>query len=185
MMETAPSLPVGWQKISPAVYRADAPFLAVDDAGVRYLQSQVVHSPLGRVRLCAHTADGDMLHEMLIVLAAESYVRPHKHVGRAESYHLLDGDMRIVLFNDEGDVSDVVALAARGQGKTSYFRLGAEVYHMVLALTPTLTFWEATPGPLRPESTVFAPWAPAPDDTVAVSSFVASVRHRLTLSNFI
>ena len=56
------------------------------------------------MRLCAHPAVDDRLHEMVIAMARETYVRPHKHVNKSESVHVIEGLADAVLFDDAGNV---------------------------------------------------------------------------------
>ena len=42
-----------------------------------------------RFRLCAHKDIEDSIHEMLIVHEKDCYVRPHMHVNKTESFHII------------------------------------------------------------------------------------------------
>ena len=44
-----------------------------------------------RMRLCAHDSPENTLHEMIVALTNDAYVRPHKHFNKAESFHVIEG----------------------------------------------------------------------------------------------
>src|SRR4029077_19168742 len=57
-----------------------------------------------RARLCAHPGPDDRLHEMLIVLDRGTYIRPHRHGSKAESFHIIQGELDVVVFLDDGAI---------------------------------------------------------------------------------
>ena len=137
---------------------------ATDLAAVR---DRGVHSPRRRARLCAHPDPADPLHEMLICLARGTYVRPHRHAGKSESFHIIEGELDVVLFRHGGAVHEVIPMGPYQSGKVFFYRLTEPCYHTVLVNTPHVLFHETTNGPFNPADTEFAPWAPPEGDPQA------------------
>lgn len=131
---------------------------AADLAGIR---DRATHSARRRARLCAHRTTADPLHEMLICLARETYVRPHRHEGKSESFHIIEGELDVVLFRDDGAVRDVIPMGPYESGRVFFYRLAEACFHTVLVNTPHVLFHETTNGPFDPADTEFASWAPA------------------------
>lgn len=131
-------------------------------------------NPRQRVRLCTHSSPDAHLHEMFIVHTRDCYVRPHKHIGKAESISILEGEVDIVLFHEDGSLRQVIPMATPISGKTFYLRLPEQVYHTLLIRTEFLVFHESTEGPFLRENTVFAEWAPA-EQGPASSKFIAQL----------
>jgi cupin fold WbuC family metalloprotein len=125
--------------------------------------SRGMNSPRKRARLCAHPDPIDPLHEMLICLVRGTYVRPHRHARKSESFHLIDGELEVVLFDDAGGVRQVVRLGSYHSGKAFYYRLAEPLFHTVVVRTPFVLFHETTNGPFDRTDSEFAPWAPADD----------------------
>src|SRR5262249_23584575 len=123
-----------------------------------------------------HASLDASLHEMLIVLRRGSYVRPHKHVGKCESFTILEGTADVILFEDDGTVREIVAMGAAGTGRTFHCRISAPLYH-TLPLVPadSLLFQEVTEGPFRPEQTLFAPWSPDGRDSAAALGYLTAL----------
>jgi cupin fold WbuC family metalloprotein len=67
-----------------------------------FLKQQAAGNLRKRARICAHKTNDDALHEMLIAISAKSYIHPHKHLGKSESFHIIDGLVDVVVFDDQG-----------------------------------------------------------------------------------
>ena len=141
------------------------------DAEVDELRDSVRTAPRGRNRWCAHQADGAALHEMIICLHADSYVRPHRHLGKAESIHVVDGFADLVLFDDAGEIAEVTRLGPPGVGLTWFVRIDRPVFHTLVVRGEDFIFHESTLGPLNPSETELATWAPAEEDRVTAVAY--------------
>jgi cupin fold WbuC family metalloprotein len=128
-----------------------------------------------RARICAHPDTADALHEMLIYHPRGAYVPPHRHPGKSESFHVIEGEADVVLFDDEGKVKEVIEMGPFGSGKCFFYRLNRSAYHTLVIQTHHFVFHETTNGPFRREDTVFAPWAPAEDDAEGVEKFMREI----------
>ena len=73
--------------------------------------------PRSRIRLCAHPDVNDTLHEMLIVHEKGTYVRPHKHLNKTESVHIIEGSVDVVIFDDDGNITDVIQMGDYKSGR--------------------------------------------------------------------
>lgn len=113
-----------------------------------------------RIRLCAHRNPNDSLHEMFIVHTNECYVRPHKHIGKIESMAILEGEVDVVLFHENGDIRQVIEMGDPSSSKVFFYRLNKPVYHTLLIKTKFLVFHEITEGPFVRDMTQFPDWAP-------------------------
>ena len=96
--------------------------------------------------------------------ALDAYVRPHKHIGKSESFHVIEGLLLVVVFDDEGSKIEDIPMGDMHSGELFYYRLPANLYHTVIPQQDFVVFHEVTNGPFDRSDTVFAPWAPAEDD---------------------
>jgi len=113
-----------------------------------------------RIRLCAHRSPDDSLHEMFIVHTNECYVRPHRHIGKVESMAILEGEVDVVLFHDNGDIRQVIEMGEPNSGKVFFYRLDQAIYHTLVIHSRFLVFHEITEGPFLRDMTQFPDWAP-------------------------
>lgn len=163
-------------KESNEVYYPPSPEVVVVDSGViDFLKQKAEENPRHCCRLCLHGNTDDRLHEMLIVQKQHMYVPPHKHLGKSESFHMLEGDMGVVLFDEAGKVERVIRLCAPGGGRAFCYRLGAETFHTVVPLSAWAVFHEVTNGPFRREEMVKPSWAPADGDEAAQKLFLSNL----------
>ena len=167
-------------KVSPEVFYADDRVVRVDGRDVAELVREADPLPRRRTRLCTHRSPDDRLHEMLIVHHRDAYVRAHRHLGKAESMHIITGETDLVLFDDRGRVTEVIRMGEFGSGRPFYYRMSDAIYHALLIRSEWLVFHEVTSGPLRRDESEFAPWAPPDDDADAVRAFLAGVEQQLT-----
>jgi len=107
-----------------------------------------------------HPKLDDPVQRLLNALEPWTYIRPHKHEGKEESFVLLRGSVLAVEFNDDGTIHDHIVLNA------STGRLGIEFpensYHMITALEPGSVVYEIKEGPFIQHSEgSSAPWSPS------------------------
>ena len=148
------------RKESDEVLYPDIEVVTVGAEDIAELKHLALLNPRQRIRLCAHRSPVDSLHEMFIVHTKNCYVRPHKHVGKAESMAILEGEADVVLFNEDGTIRQVANMGDFSSGKQFYYRMSEPIYHTLLIRTDFLVFHESTEGPFIRENTIFPQWAP-------------------------
>ncbi len=151
------------RQVNDEVWYVDGRVKRVSRADLDWLKARAAEAPRRRARLCAHPDVDAPLHEMLIVHERGAYVRPHRHATKSESFHLFEGALTVVLFDEVGAPVDHVPMAADRPGAAVYYRLEPGAYHTVVVHSPWVVFHEVTDGPFRREATEFASWAPDED----------------------
>lgn len=167
------------RRINDEVFVALDPVVRFGAEEVALLKQAALASPRGRARICAHRSAEDALHEMLIALSAASYIRPHKHLGKSESFHIVEGEVDVAVFDDAGAIVEVIALGAPGSGRQFYYRLSESVFHTLVIRTDLLVLHEVTNGPFRREHTVLAPFAPSEEQREKAREYMARVARQV------
>lgn len=152
------------------LYAADS-IVQLDRSDIADLIKRSERNPRFRIRICTHRSVEDNVHEMFIVHARGAYVPPHKHLAKSESFHVIEGLVNVILFDEVGELSEVIPMGDYQSGKKFYYRLSDPCYHTLLINSDYLVFHETTKGPFSRVDTVIAPWAPDPDDSSAVEAF--------------
>ena len=124
------------------------------------LMRSAYEADMKRARLCLHHNPEDPLHEMVIVFHRDTLVRPHRHHGKSESFHVIFGELDVILYDDHGRPVQAVRLGCPGSGKSLMYRLSGPLWHSVVVHSEYAAIHEVTNGPFRPEESDFAPWAP-------------------------
>lgn len=164
---------------SPEVFLAEGPIAAVGQADIDTLKAAVQASPKRRARINAHPDGEDALHEMIIAIDASSYIRPHKHPGKSEAFHIVEGEVDIVVFNDNGEIDRVVELGGPGGHRPFYYRMSNAFFHTLIIRSDLLVVHEITNGPFRPSATVFADFAPDDRETDKAEAYQAELVRRV------
>ncbi len=126
-----------------------------------------------------HRDTSDRLHEMIIVHAADTYVRPHKHLNKTESFHVIEGKLSVVIFEDGGELKKVIPMSAYGNGTTFYYRLNESLFHTVIPISEWVVFHEVVNGPFDKGDTSFAAWAPFEQDRGGVNKYLQALAEQL------
>jgi cupin fold WbuC family metalloprotein len=163
------------RRINDEVFVAADDIVRLDRSEIDFIGRQALANPRGRARICAHKNNADRLHEMLIGIAAHSYVRPHLHRDKVESFHLVEGEADVVVLADDGEISEVVPL---GGAANFFYRLDQPRFHTLLLRSPVLVIHETTNGPFDPAATVWAEFAPA-EGTAESQTYAATLRARV------
>ena len=159
-------------KINDEVYIASDEIVHFDYSYVDFIRECALQNSRGRARICAHKKPTDTLHEMLIGIRSDSYIRPHRHQIKVESFHLVEGTADIVILDDEGNIAEVIDL---GPDRNFYYRLDTNRYHTLLINSPVLVIHEITNGPFDPTQSDFASFSP-PEGEFAAIDYIEQIK---------
>ena len=67
------------KEFSEEVFYATDQIVKVGHDDLEFLKLKAERTPRGRVRVCTHRDLDDKLHEMIVVLRQDAYLRPEKH----------------------------------------------------------------------------------------------------------
>ena len=148
---------------TPSVLYAKETITVFSPEMIPRLKSMATSVPLKRARLCLHLSKDDLVQEMVIVLHRDTYVRPHRHPDKSESFHMIEGAVLIVFFDESGGEKQRVTLSADGKNPFLY-RMSAPYWHAVLPLTEFAVFQEVTTGPFSPSE--YPSWEPHGEEEI-------------------
>jgi cupin fold WbuC family metalloprotein len=168
-----------FQKKQDGVYLATEPVPRITAEHVRGLVAVAAALPRRRARICTHRSSDTPIHEMIIALGRETYVQPHAHLNKSESFHVIEGRCDLVLFDDVGGIREVIRLGEVNSGLPFFHRIASPVFHTLVIRTPFFVIHETTNGPFIPEETIFAKWAPAESDAAAAVEYAASLLRKV------
>jgi cupin fold WbuC family metalloprotein len=164
---------------SPEVFLAEGPIATIGAEDIEVLRQAVRNTPKRRVRINAHPGSDDELHEMIIAIEPGSYIRPHMHPGKSEAFHIIEGQVDIVVFSEAGEVERIVSLAAKGGRHPFYYRMSTPHFHTLIIRSDLLVVHEITNGPFLPTGTIYAAFAPEEGDTASAAVFQVNLVKRV------
>jgi cupin fold WbuC family metalloprotein len=158
-----------------AIYYSSYPLPFADQGLIDFLKRAATATPRRRARFCAHpSADSDQ-HDMLIVSHRDTYIAPHRHFAKSETFTVLEGDVDIILFDETGRATEFITMGASSSGKPFFYRMPPGQFHALSIRSELLVFLESTKGPFHASDSETAPWAPGASDTDRGRAYIASV----------
>ena len=118
------------------------------------LTALVKDAPGATVRINLHPGRDAPVHDMIIAQSAGGAPFVHKHLAREETYHMIEGSMRLQFFDEAGKPADSHLLGAIGTGLPLIVRVPKGVWHATQPTTSFAVFHESRPGPFDGSDTV-------------------------------
>lgn len=124
------------------------------------------------VRLCLHDSPEALQHDMIVLEHARYYYRPHRHFKKMDVFHVMDGELGVLLFDEAGNVESTDRL-----GAGEVYRIGLNIYHAVMPLSDYVIYHENKPGPFEPSGDDEYPtWAPDGNDAKLAAAYSVELR---------
>ncbi len=106
------------------------------------------------VRICMHKGPNAKHHDMIILQQKRNFYKPHKHLKKGETYHIIKGSMVTLLFNENGKIKKISKL-----NKNNIFRTPINIFHTMIPLTKYVIYHESKNGPfLKNNDSIFPKW---------------------------
>jgi cupin fold WbuC family metalloprotein len=147
-------------KVADGVYYSRYPLPLLDAQVISFLKLAAAKSPLRRARFCAHLSPDAEQHDMLIVSHRDTYVTPHRHLSRSETFVVLEGFAEVVLFDEQGQVEKSIKMGPPASGHPFFYRMPPGQFHSILIESELLVSLESTKGPFDLSDREHAVWAP-------------------------
>lgn len=133
----------------------------IDTSLLKSVTEEARKSQRLRMNFNLHDSLDDPCQRLLNAIEPGTYVRPHRHSDppKSEAFIALCGRMSLLVFDDQGNITDSLLLAP-GEGL-----VGAEVppgiWHSIVSHESGSVFFEVKHGPYHPLTDKdFASWAP-------------------------
>jgi len=117
----------------------------------------------GRYNLRIHEKDEDRQHLFINAIVANNYVQPHVHgeEGKTEMFRILKGEANVVIFNDLGEITKIVRLSDKEDGRKIVVIKTGQIHTVVCEEDVVLLESKKQPSGYRSQDDkYFAPWAP-------------------------
>jgi len=126
-------------------------------------------------RICSHSNNKVKIHEMFIFHKKGAYVRPHRHINKLESFHLISGKATIIFFDNNGELKKIIKMGDYKSGKTFYYKIFKSFFHTVL-IEKDILFHEVTSGPFVKNKTIYAKWSPEEKNNDEVKKYLLKLK---------
>ncbi|WP_418697464.1 WbuC family cupin fold metalloprotein [Bacteroides sp.] len=133
--------------------------------------AQAKENPRLRMNYNFHATMDAPIHRLLNAMEPGTYLPPHRHTDKVESYIVLRGSLLALFYDEAGNVTEKVQLNP-AEGKFG-LEIPPGTWHSVIPLESGTVIYEIKNGPyipLSPED--MASWAPDPSDVEGAKSFM-------------
>lgn len=145
-------------RTEPEAFYSDDKLKLVGEEEIKVLKSEVHVSPRKRIRLCTHDSIESDLHEMFVCYTKDTIISPHKHVGKEETFYIMEGAMDLLLYDEDGKLTSRTPMAERGSGRPFCVRVPMNTYHTVTLHSEYCVIHLSNCGPFDRSKTVWASW---------------------------
>lgn len=133
--------------------------------------SEAQASPRLRMNYNFHASLDAPIHRLLNALEPGTYLPPHRHTDKEETYVVLRGSLLAFFFDDLGNITDKVTL--NPSAGVYGLEIPSGTWHSIISLETGTVIFEIKSGPYAPlPSGDIAPWAPAPSDLEGAAVFM-------------
>ncbi len=123
---------------------------------------------------------GDYHNRVFNFILEDSYMHPHLHPSeeKVEKMYLLDGSFALIIFNDDGEVTDTYILAKGGRESID---VPAFTWHTYVMLTKEVIVFETMEGVYNPSTwKEMASWAPS-ENTPDALAYLKMLKSKVVL----
>jgi cupin fold WbuC family metalloprotein len=107
-------------------------------------------------RICLHMSSNEEFHNMIIAQKREGGALPHMHPNSAESYHIIDGSIRVSYYDLQGAKVKDLMLSV---DSNIIARVDSGVYHSIEPISEISIYHESKSGPFdRDKDYICAEW---------------------------
>ncbi len=152
------------------------------------LTKDAEHSSRLRQHKNIHQHYNEPCQRLFNAIGVDSYIRPHRHSidPKVECLIAVRGRMALVVFDDVGQVLEVIRFGAQSSETSMTLSVGVDlptdVWHTVIAEVPGSILFEVKSGPFNPEQAKeWAAWAPAENTPDAVE-YLMELKHRVSVT---
>jgi cupin fold WbuC family metalloprotein len=128
-------------------------------ADLKILSETARAAPRKRSHHNIHASLDAKVQRLAIAMEPETYVRPHRHPQTWEIYLPLSGSFRVILFDEQAQVTAFYTLG--GNAGLKVFELPQKTWHSVVSLETGSVIFEVKEGPyIKPDVADVASWSP-------------------------
>ena len=150
----------------PEIIKNSEELLFINNELVEQIVKEASQSQRHMARLLMHFDHEDPVQEMLIALGRNCAVMPNRSVGRSESLQVVQGELLLIIFDDNGNVVKRVEMRPAGSDKVFLYRLSSTPWHTMIPLTKMVVVHEALEGPFKQSSEPLPDWLPGDSESL-------------------
>ena len=162
----------------PEVIKNSEELLFINNDLIEQIIEEASQSQRHMARLLMHFDHEDPVQEMLIAMGRDCMVVPNRSVGRSESLQVVQGELLLIIFDDNGNVVKRVEMGPAGSDKVFLYRLSSTPWHTMIPLSKIVVVHEVIEGPFVNSSDPLPAWIPG--DAESLKRFLKEIETQYT-----
>jgi cupin fold WbuC family metalloprotein len=142
----------------PEVIKNSENLIFVNHEVVERIKGEARKSSRLIARLLMHLSHEDPVQEMLIALCRGCTVVPNRTIGRSESLQVVEGEMLLIMFTENGKVIQRVEMGSAQSSKAFMYRFSSTPWHTIVPITDMVVVHESLQGPFAKSSEPQPEW---------------------------
>ena len=106
------------------------------------------------LRINLHKSAKSNYHDMVIFQRRGTHVLPHKHPIGGETIHMIEGKLKVILFDQKGKLVKTVIME---KNKNFIFRVPGKIFHSYKIISKLAIYHEDKNGPFIKDSGIIYP----------------------------
>ncbi len=123
--------------------------VCVKKPNIETIKKAAKSSDVKRARYCIHASHEDSVQEMVLALCKGTEIPIHRHADKTESFHIIEGEVDVLLFNNEGKQTDSIKMGSCDSGMTFMYRINTDIWHTVNVISEIVVIHEIVQGPFN------------------------------------
>ena len=140
--------------------------LFIDNKTTKEIILRARNSDRNMARLLMHLSHENPVQEMLIAMTKGCLVMPNRSVGKSESLQLIEGEMLLVIFSENGEVKNSIRMGPPSTKLNFLYRLSNTPWHTMIPLSEVVVVHETLQGPFEALSENLPSWLPQNNESL-------------------
>jgi cupin fold WbuC family metalloprotein len=121
-------------------------------------QMKVISNYLNKnLRINLHSSVKSTYHDMIILQRRGTHVLPHKHPIGGETVHIIEGKLKVILYNKGGkEIKNIIM----DKNKNFIYRVPGKIFHCYKIISKIAIYHEDKNGPfVKKSGTIYPKWS--------------------------
>ena len=164
-------------KLSEGVFVLDNQYSILSDDLVDFLKKDCLNNRKKRSRINFHRSSDSQVHEMMIAMHKATEIAVHAHQNKSESFHLIEGDICVVLFKED-TYEELERIYLSSKKSPKYYRMNSDIYHLVIPISEITIIHETTQGPFEANSSLIPSWSLSEKGKAVLRSIRSEIQNK-------
>tara|TARA_Y100000817_G_C16663722_1_gene458348 strand:+ start:23 stop:505 length:483 start_codon:yes stop_codon:yes gene_type:complete len=142
-------------------------FFYLDSNFLNKIKSEYRNSEKKISRLLLHNSPKDNVQEMIICFGKDTKIYPNCSKGKSESLNVLEGKMKLINFDNNGNVTKKLNMEPLGSSVNPFlYRFNKCEWHTMVAISDLVLVHEILEGPFNNMKNLNPKWVPNTNESL-------------------